>query len=235
MGLAQGRVGRMAHVEGLQGRGAQHPVGQIEEMRQHLAHEAAFLPERQPFRLGLPRPRPDREMLADVDAEQGAELAVPVGRFDDFAGARRAIGEIDRLGQAGGLHALSEAPAVGDVDAERLLAQHRLAGVDRGQRVAGMGHGRHADIDEVGLVGADECLGRRVEIHGRVQGLGMGARGGRGVPAADDLELLMKRQVTQHALAHDAQAQNGDAIGHVLSLQIAWPAHQPLDQAHWKL
>ena len=150
VGLAELWVGRIAH-RGVDQLGrAEQALDQVDEVGEDLAHIAALGALGQPGRILLPVARPARKVQAQLGAGDGAERAVLERRVDRIGGLAVGEGEVDRVRGVRLLDRLHQCAALGQVDAERLLAEHGLAGRNRGPCVLGVCAGRAGDVDHLG-------------------------------------------------------------------------------------
>src|SRR5829696_7965863 len=176
-------------------------------MRHDLAREAALGAPVEPRRgVGLPRPRPAREGDLEPDRPRLADRALRDPGPDLVDCERGDEGEVHGSARAFSTGRLDEAVGVGDVDGERLLAEHRAVALEHAPDVAEMGRRRRGDVDAVAR--RDELVSRGGA--GRLrEGVGEPIHGARGwVPDpgdGDDFRIMSDCGAKQ-PLAHDAVA-----------------------------
>jgi hypothetical protein len=146
-----------------------------------------------------------------VEAHAHLDAAQPERGLGDRAGervdrGRRREREVDRLPHAAVLDLGDQRLALGDVDAERLLAEHRLAGGDGGAHQRRVRERRHRDVDHVDVEALDRVGGARGERQaGEVGGRGS-AHGRRGVPRGHHLDAGARGGLLEHPPPDHAEA-----------------------------
>ena len=129
----------------------EHALQHEHEVRQHLTRKAAFGALRKPRASGrLPGPRPGAEGQFDLDRLQGAEAGVSAaaeGLLQRRQARRRGQREVDRGTMAFALDAPQRAACGIEVHRQRLLAQHRQAGIEGRFAQTQVRHGRRGDVE----------------------------------------------------------------------------------------
>ncbi|MEJ6000929.1 hypothetical protein WG898_09895 [Paucibacter sp. AS307] len=231
-GFSLHAIGRVLHRRGQHLRRAQHALQGEDEVRQHLAREAAFRAFGQPgASLGLPGPRPSSEGHRDLHLLQCAQRHVGGGAEGELQGREPRRGgerEIHRGTQLLALDALDAGTRGLEVHAQRLLAQHAQAGVEAQMAQLQMGGRRGRDVEAVQAGARDQRLGA---VGGAQLGVLLQAGGqacGIGVPDHGGAKPRMALHAAQHALPHHAQANDAD----VQDLRHAAP--RPVDIPQWR-
>ena len=180
---------------------------QEQEMRHDLAREAALgAPVEPGGGIRLPRPRPAREGDLDPNRPRLADRALRDPGPDLVDRERGDEGEVHGGARAFSAGRLDEAVRVGDVDGERLLAEHRALALEHAPDVAEMGRRRRGDVD---AVACRNELVRRGRARRLREGVGEPVHGAGGwVPDPGDGDdfRIVNDCGAQQPLAHDAVA-----------------------------